>query len=103
MTNPVLLNWNETAKYWIQYSDTIRAMFAPLTEALIEHANIREGQNVLDVASGAGEPGLTIAERVRPNGSVTCTDAVAEMVDSFRDEANRRGLTKEKFTQISAV
>ena len=102
MTNPVLLNWNETAKYWIQYSDTIRAMFAPLTEALIEHANIREGQNVLDVASGAGEPGLTIAERVRPNGSVTCTDAVAEMVDAARNEANRRGLTNVQFRQCTA-
>jgi ubiquinone/menaquinone biosynthesis C-methylase UbiE len=105
MTNPenqALLCWNETAKYWIQYSDTIRAMFAPLTEALIEQANINEGQNVLDVAGGSGEPGITIAERVGPNGSVTCTDAVAEMVDAARNEANRRGLTNVQFRQCTA-
>jgi ubiquinone/menaquinone biosynthesis C-methylase UbiE len=97
MTNLVLLSWTETAKYWIQYSDTIRAMFAPVTESLIEHAGISEGQTVLDVAGGSGEPSLTIAEKVGPRGSVTCTDAVAEMVAAARDEASRRGLKNMQF------
>ena len=100
--NPVLLSWQETANYWIQYSDTIRAMFTPLTAALIEHAGIDEGQNVLDVAGGSGEPGLTIAEKVGPRGSVTCTDAVAEMVDAARREAARRGLTNVQFRECTA-
>jgi ubiquinone/menaquinone biosynthesis C-methylase UbiE len=104
MTNPEnpLLSWTETAKYWIQYSDTIRAMFAPLTNALIEHAGIDEGQTVLDVAGGPGEPGLTIAEKVGPGGSVTCTDAVAEMVEAARHEASRRGLGNVQFQQCTA-
>src|SRR5215510_3439489 len=100
--NPALLSWTETAKYWIQYSDTIRAMFAPLTAAMIEHAKIVEGQNVLDVAGGSGEPGLTIAEKVGPHGSVTCTDAVAEMVEAARHEATRRGLANVQFQQCTA-
>ena len=104
MTKPEnpLLSWTETAKYWIQYSATIRAMFAPLTNALIEHAGINEGQTVLDVAGGPGEPGLTIAEKVGPNGSVTCTDAVAEMVEAARNDATRRGLTNVQFHQCTA-
>jgi ubiquinone/menaquinone biosynthesis C-methylase UbiE len=100
--NPVLLSWNETAKYWIHYSNTIRAMFAPLTEALIEGARIETGQMVLDVAGGSGEPGLTIAERVGPTGSVMCTDAVAEMVEAARQEATRRGLTNVQFRECTA-
>lgn len=100
--NPALLSWNETAKYWIQYRDTIRAMFAPLTRALIEQAGINEGQTVLDVAGGPGEPGLTIAEKVGPHGSVTCTDAVAEMVEAARHEAIRRGLANVRFQQCTA-
>jgi ubiquinone/menaquinone biosynthesis C-methylase UbiE len=100
--NPVLLCWNENAKYWIQYSDTIRAMFAPLTAAMIEHAKIEEGQTVLDVAGGSGEPGLTIAEKVGPRGSVTCTDAVAEMVEAARHDATRRGLANVQFRQCTA-
>jgi len=101
-TNRALLSWSENAKYWIQYSDTIRAMFTPLTAAMIEHAKIVEGQTVLDVAGGSGEPGLTIAEKVGPGGSVTCTDAVAEMVEAARHEATRRGLTNVQFHQCSA-
>jgi ubiquinone/menaquinone biosynthesis C-methylase UbiE len=100
--NPVLLCWNENAKYWIQYSETIRAMFAPLTAAMIEHAKIEEGQTVLDVAGGSGEPGLTIAEKVGPRGSVTCTDAVAEMVEAARHDATRRGLANVQFRQCTA-
>ena len=102
MTNPVLLCWAENAKYWVQYSDTIRVMFTPLTAALIEHAKIDEGQTVLDVAGGSGEPGLTIAEKVGPRGSVTCTDAVAEMVEAARRDATRRGLANVQFRQCTA-
>src|SRR5215510_10731709 len=94
--------WRGNAKYWTSYSDTIAEMFAPLTEAMIERAGIHEGQSVLDVAGGAGEPSLTIAERVGPNGSVTCTDAVAEMVEAARREANRRGLKNMEFQQCTA-
>lgn len=94
--------WRETARYWTKYSDTIAKMFAPLTEAMIERAGIREGQAVLDVAGGAGEPSLTIAERVGPSGSVMCTDAIAEMVEAARSEANRRGLKNVKFQQCTA-
>ena len=75
-----LQEWRTTAPFWTKHSGTIRTMFAPLTEALIQDASIGEGQTVLDVAGGAGEPSLTIAERVGSTGAVTCTDAVAEMV-----------------------
>jgi ubiquinone/menaquinone biosynthesis C-methylase UbiE len=77
-------------------------MFAPLTEAMIERAGIHEGQSVLDVAGGAGEPSLTIAERVGPNGAVMCTDAIAEMVEAARREADRRGLQNVQFRQCTA-
>ena len=94
--------WRETAQYWTKYSNTIAKMFAPLTEAMIERAGIREGQSVLDVAGGAGEPSLTIAERVGPGGSVMCTDAIAEMVEAARSEADRRGLKNMQFRQCTA-
>ena len=97
-----LREWRETAQYWTKHSDTITQMFAPLTEAIIRETGISEGDSVLDVAGGAGEPSLTIAERVGPTGSVTCTDAVAEMVDAARAEASRRGITNVEFRQCTA-
>ena len=100
--NPGLNEWRETAKYWTKHSAIISTMFTPLTRALIEQARIRDGQSVLDVAGGAGEPSLTIAEVVGPTGSVTCTDAVPEMVEAARSEANRRGLKNIQFRVCSA-
>lgn len=100
--NPILDEWRENAKYWTKHSGTIRTMFSSLTQALIEHAGIHEGQSVLDVAGGAGEPSLTIADTVGPTGAVTCTDAVPEMVDAAQNEAQRRGIRNVQFQVCSA-
>ncbi|HET9713910.1 MAG TPA: methyltransferase domain-containing protein [Pyrinomonadaceae bacterium] len=97
-----LREWRESAKYWETYARTIQKMFAPVTSALIEEAGIIEGDTVLDVAGGPGEPSLTIAEKVGPAGSVMCTDAVAEMVAAAESEAARRGVKNIQFQQCEA-
>jgi len=102
MSNDVLKEWRVTAQYWARYCDTIRTMFEPLTRALIERTGIRKGQSVLDIAGGAGEPAITIAETIAPTGSVTCTDAVLEMVEAARAEASRRGVKNIQFRQCTA-
>lgn len=100
--NNLLREWSESAKAWRENSATIAMMFTPLTTALIETAGISAGQSVLDVAGGPGEPSLTIATVVGPTGSVTYTDAVAEMVATAEAEAKRRGLTNISFQQSVA-
>src|ERR1700752_917932 len=102
MNSDMLDSWRETAQYWTRYSDTIARMLAPLTEVLIERAGIHEGQSVLDVAGGAGEPSLTIAGVVGATGSVTCTDAIGEIVEAAQKEAQRRGLKNVQFRQCPA-
>ena len=94
--------WRESAPYWEKHRDTIRAMFAPITRAMIEAANITEGLSVLDVAGGSGEPALTIAEEVGPRGSVAFTDAVREMVEGTEREARRRRLNNISFHECPA-
>ena len=101
-SNNVLREWRDNAEYWRQHYITIRTMFAPVTRALIEEAKITAGNVILDVAGGSGEPSLTIAELVGPGGSVTCTDAVAEMVSAAKSEAEQRGLTNVEFQQCLA-
>ena len=102
VNDEVLREWRESAFYWQKHADTIRTMFAPITRALIEDAEIVEGDAVLDVAGGAGEPSLTIAETVGPTGSVTCTDVTAEMVAAAQTEAQRHGATNISFKQCAA-
>jgi len=94
--------WTDTARYWTKHSATIRQMFLPLTAALVADAAIVQGQSVLDVAGGAGEPSLTIARKLAPNGSVMCTDAVAEMVEAAKAAALTQGLTNIEFRQCPA-
>jgi len=101
-TDEVLREWRESAFYWRKHLDTIRVMFAPLTQALIDDAGIIEGDSVLDVAGGSGEPSLTIAEMVEPSGTVTFTDAVAEMVTAAQSEAQRRELKNITFRHCAA-
>ena len=47
---------------------------------MIEHLEIADGQQHLDIASGTGEPGLSIA-RLAPRGRVVLTDLSAEMLE----------------------
>jgi ubiquinone/menaquinone biosynthesis C-methylase UbiE len=93
--------WQTSSQYWEKYRDLIAQMFAPLTTALIQDAQIETGQKVLDIGGGSGEPSLTIAEIVGPNGSVMYTDPVAGMVQAAQTEANRRGLANMQFRQCS--
>lgn len=98
----VLREWRESAKYWERHAETIRTMFAPVTRALIEDAGIVRGDVVLDVAGGAGEPSVTIAEEVGSGGSVVCTDAVGEMIAAAKHRASDKGLTNISFQQCLA-
>jgi len=98
----VLREWHESAQFWRKHAQIIRIMFSPVTRALIEEARIREGNKVLDVAGGPGEPSLTISEVVGPSGMVACTDAIPTMVAAAEKEAQRRRLTNVKFRQCTA-
>jgi ubiquinone/menaquinone biosynthesis C-methylase UbiE len=95
--NEVISQWSESAPYWEKHREIIRGMFAPITQALIEDAKITARQLVLDVATGPGEPALTIAGLVGPEGKVLGVDPVPEMVEAARREANRRGFQNARF------
>jgi ubiquinone/menaquinone biosynthesis C-methylase UbiE len=102
LVNDTLQEWQETASYWTKHHNIIRTMLAPLTRALIKQAHIVQGQSVLDVAGGAGEPSLTIARAVGPLGFVMCTDPIAEMVAAAEREALGRGVENMEFRQCTA-
>ncbi len=98
----VLREWQESAPYWAKHADIVRAMFAPITQALIEAGSISKGQVVLDVAGGAGEPSISISSTVGASGRVFFTDAIAEMVTTARSEARRHARTNIEFSQCVA-
>src|SRR5687767_8727519 len=100
--NEILAAWEESSQYWRKHQASIENMFAPLTRALIEAAQITPGQRVLDIGGGSGQPSLSIASIVGNEGSVTYTDPSTGMVATARDEATRRGLVNIRFHKAAA-
>jgi SAM-dependent methyltransferase len=72
-------------------------MFHPVTEALIREAGIEPGDAVLDVATGSGEPALSIAEVVGQSGMVVGIDPLAGMIASAQRAANDRHFERAHF------
>lgn len=68
------------------------AMGKGVTEALVEYARPMPGMRVLDVASGTGEPAISLAMRVRPQGEVTALDLSADLLEIAKGRARERGL-----------
>ena len=98
----VLAKWTALAPFWETHSDTIRGMFAPITEALVQEAQIERGHSVLDVATGPGEPALSVARIVGPAGSVVGVDPVAEMIAAAARASDGLHLTNIRFHTASA-
>lgn len=93
----IIGQWSESAPYWEKYRSVIVEMFAPVAQALIDDARIAKGNSVLDVATGPGEPALTVAEVVGPEGMVVGTDVAPEMIDAARREAARCKIPNARF------
>lgn len=98
----VLQAWGESAAYWDKHRAMIRRMFAPVTVGLVSAAAINEGMNVLDVAGGSGEPSLTLASVVGPEGLVNYTDAVQAMVGAAEAAGTAEGLKNISFAHAPA-
>jgi ubiquinone/menaquinone biosynthesis C-methylase UbiE len=61
---------------------------APIvSDKLVDLAQIQQGQKILDIGTGVGEPALTAARRVGPNGRVTAIDISPQMLAIARGRA----------------
>jgi ubiquinone/menaquinone biosynthesis C-methylase UbiE len=93
----IINKWSESAPYWEKNREVIRQMFAPVTQALIDDARILPGHTVLDIATGPGEPALSVAECVGGSGQVIGIDPIPEMVDAARRAAAQKGVGNARF------
>ncbi|HEY1247471.1 MAG TPA: methyltransferase domain-containing protein [Nitrososphaera sp.] len=93
MRHHALMEWSAAAPGWKKYGKDMLRWMAPVSEQLIESAGISHGQTVLDVATGTGEPALTIAKIVGQNGKVIGVDLSPKMLEVAKEEAASQGLT----------
>jgi ubiquinone/menaquinone biosynthesis C-methylase UbiE len=94
--------WNGAATGWNDWSTFMDDHAGHVSERLVEMAGIEEGDRVLDVAAGYGEPSLTAARKVGSGGSVIATDISAEMLNFGRQRAAANGVENIEFMQSDA-
>ena len=78
------------------------AMGRDVTEALVQYARPKSGMKVLDLASGTGEPAISLAARVGSEGHVTALDLSSELLEIATKRAEERGLTNFSIQQADA-
>jgi SAM-dependent methyltransferase len=96
----VRAQWDAAAAGWNAHGPQIGAWLARATDGMLAMAGIGPGSSVLDVAAGAGDQTLAIADRVGPQGRVLATDLSPAILALARDRALRAGLTQVQ-TQVA--
>ena len=93
--------WAGLSSGWEKWDAVIMDQLGPVGTAMIERLGLVEDSQILDIASGTGEPGLTIARRI-PEGRVVLTDLVPEMLGIAQRRAAAQGLTNIETKVCSA-
>jgi SAM-dependent methyltransferase len=96
--------WRAAAPGWRRWLEVLEAEAGgrAVSRTLVQLAGIGPGDEVLDVAAGYGEPGLTAARAVAPGGRVVCTDISAAMLAVGRERAAAEGLDNLEFLEGDA-
>jgi ubiquinone/menaquinone biosynthesis C-methylase UbiE len=85
-------SWNSVSKGWQVWWKTFENGAYNISNKLVEFANIKPGDKVLDIATGIGEPALTAAKRVGKDGHVMATDISPQMLSIAKQRAASMGV-----------
>lgn len=83
--------WQRAAQAWNDWGSCLRDWLGPVTEIMLDMAEIGPGRRVLDVAAGAGDQTLLAAERVGPTGYVLATDISSNILEFAKANAHQAG------------
>lgn len=83
--------WNKFSSGWKKWDDLMMDFLQPVGDEIVRLLNPQNNDIVLDIASGTGEPGLTIASRLGA-GKVILTDLAEDMLEIASENAARRNI-----------
>jgi SAM-dependent methyltransferase len=86
-----------TVAAWRKWHTQLSALTRGATDAVLEAAQLRPGMHVLDLASGVGDPAISIADSVGPTGHVTATDLGPGMISFAEEVAKSKGIRNIEF------
>ena len=85
--------WDERAERWNHSQAQRSEIYGPATEIMLDLADLRTGNRVLDVAAGTGDQTLLAARRVGPTGYVLAIDLSTNMLNAAAEAVRGAGLT----------
>lgn len=83
--------WNKFSPGWKKQDDFVTEWLSPIGDEIIKFAALKDDYCILDVATGAGEPGLTVA-KMSDTYKVIGTDIAEHMVKIAKEKAIIIGL-----------
>ena len=97
----VLREWTSAAGAWRKWRREFALQSRAATDLLLETARVELGMRILDLASGSGEPAISLALAAGPKGRVVATDIVPAMLLGAREHAADRGVDNVVFAAAS--
>lgn len=91
-------SWNETAETYMN----VMRFFEPYGFDLLAHVDPKVRETVLDIATGPGEPAMSIARMVGPDGHVVGIDLSEKMVGLATRNAKERRIPNVEFRVVDA-
>jgi ubiquinone/menaquinone biosynthesis C-methylase UbiE len=85
-------SWDNVARGWQKWWKTFEKDAQKVNERLVDLAEIKQGDRVLDIATGIGEPAITAAKKVGVEGYVLATDISPQMLAIAKERTVSLGL-----------
>ena len=95
-------DWDSVAEAWKKWWPYFERNMQQVSTKLCDVTGIKPGDRVLDISTGIGEPAITAAGLVGPEGSVYATDQSPAMLRVARERVSELGLTKIELVEADA-
>jgi ubiquinone/menaquinone biosynthesis C-methylase UbiE len=92
--------WERAAAGWGRRAQLIRDFGMPLSSWMIDHAGLKPGQRVLELAAGPGDTGFLAAGMIQPGGMLITSDGSQAMLDVARGRAQELGIENVEFRRL---
>jgi ubiquinone/menaquinone biosynthesis C-methylase UbiE len=85
-------SWDNVARGWQKWWKSFEKDAQKVNERLVELAEIKQGDRIIDIATGIGEPAITAAKKVGVEGYVLATDISPQMLAIAKERTVSLGL-----------
>lgn len=84
-------SWNKSSGGWKKWDPFMMNFLKPVGDEMISMLGVENGHHILDIATGTGEPGISIAKML-DGGKVVGTDLSEDMLTVAIENATKQGI-----------